>query len=69
MTMESSLGGSEHSLLPICVSQKTLDMFFLVDFHIPMPEPQTVAKVHNGEVIVSSCNKLQNKECVIGALP
>jgi hypothetical protein len=44
-------------------------MFFLVDFHIPMPEPQTVAKVHNGEVIVSSCNKLQNKECVIGALP
>lgn len=35
---------------------------------LPLGSPRAVARVHTGQVIMSSHTKLQNKEHVIGAL-
>lgn len=49
--------------------KKHLGYGFLVNFHFLIPELQTVARVHNGEVILPICTKLQNKKWVIETLP
>lgn len=81
MAMNSGFSGSEGSSLPTWVSLRNLRYSFLVNFQVfdPNAAPRqvdtfeelqgTVARVHNGKVVMSICPKLQEKEDVIEALP
>ncbi|OBS59352.1 hypothetical protein A6R68_09523 [Neotoma lepida] len=68
MAVNSNLRGNAFNLLPTGVAQRDLGYSFLVDIHISdlnavsSLDREAVAGTHIGQVILSICTKLQNKD-------